>query len=135
MNVLLVLFALGGLAVSSYIYSKKRRHERLVCLMHKNCDTVVHSRYSALLFGIPNEVLGMIYFGLVAVVAVTVLLGFSSIGIFQLVPALVVIGGVAAGFSVVLIFIQAKILREWCDYCLISAAASIIIFLVELASV
>lgn len=135
MNALLVLFALGGLVVSWYIYYKKRRHERLTCLVNKDCDAVVHSRYSALLFGIPNEVMGMLYFGFVAVASFVVVAGVSSLGFLSLPLVLTILGGIAAVFSIVLIFIQAKVLRQWCDYCLISAVISIVIFLIELAAV
>lgn len=119
MMMLIMLFAVGGLLVSSYIYYKKRRHEKLVCLLRKDCDEVVRSRYSALLFGIPNEVLGMMYFGFVAVASV----------FLQLSLAVTVLGGIAAAFSLVLVFIQLAVIRRSCTYCLISAAISIIIFI------
>lgn len=135
MNVPVLLFAIGGLLTSWYIYYKKRRHERLTCLISRDCDKVVRSRYNALLFGIPNETLGMAYFGLVGITSIAMLLGLSSIGFLSLASTLTVVGGVAAAFSVVLIYIQAQVIKKWCDYCLISAVFSVVIVVIELMSV
>ena len=133
-SIWVLLLALSGFILSWYIYYKKRRNEKLVCIVGEDCDKVVHSKYSATL-GIPNEVLGMLYYGLVVILSGAIVLGINTIASLPLLTILAVIGGIAALFSAILILIQAFILKEWCEYCLASAAISIFIFIVELLAV
>ncbi len=134
MNVWVLPLAISGFAVSWYIYYKKKRNEKLVCIIGEDCDKVVRSKYGSLL-GVSNEVLGMGYYGLVAVLSGIILTGTGTILSFPLFTFLLIIGGGAALFSIVLLFIQSFILEELCEYCIVSAAASIIIFVVELLAV
>ncbi|MBI4122847.1 MAG: dienelactone hydrolase family protein [Parcubacteria group bacterium] len=127
-----ILFGLLGLAASLYIFIKKSRKEPLTCHIDKGCNVVVHSRYSRM-FGVPNEAIGVLYYGGVTALGVLALAGVQllSIPLF-----LLLFLGVAAGsalFSLVLIFIQAFVLKSWCEYCLISAGASFAIFLLAVA--
>jgi len=122
--------AIGGLAVSWLIYHKKNKNEKLVCIIGKDCDTVIHSQYSKTL-GIPNEILGILYYALVVALAILSYIGLEMIGPVPLPFFLLIIAGAAAIFSIVLIFIQAFVLKEWCEYCLVSATISIVIFVIE----
>lgn len=134
MNVWVLLLAISGFVVSWYIYYKKKGNKKLVCIIGEDCDKVVRSKYGSLL-GVSNEVLGMGYYGLVAVLSGIALTGTGTILSFPLFTFLLIIGGGAALFSIVLLFIQAFILKELCEYCIVSAVASIIIFVVELLAV
>lgn len=65
----LAIFALGvcGFLVARHIYKHKKPNQTpLVCPLKFDCDTVVHSDYSKV-FGIPVEILGMIYYALLSV--------------------------------------------------------------------
>lgn len=62
---LIIILSVLGFSVASYIRYKKSRNERLVCYMGDDCNKVVFSSYSTLL-GIPNEMIGMAYFSLMA---------------------------------------------------------------------
>lgn len=128
---LIIFAAFGGFLLAFYIWHKKSSSEKLVCPIGADCDAVVHSKYASF-FGIPVEVLGIFYYGLVGV----------SYGIFLAVPALVsavvlffVLTASAAAllFSLYLTFIQAVLLRQWCTWCLLSAGFCIFIFGAALA--
>lgn len=121
-----------GFCLSYYIYHKKERNEKLVCVIGDDCDKVVRSKYSALL-GVDNEGLGMFYYGLVAVTAVALLAVPGST--VTLLPLLATAGGLAALLSVILIFIQAFVIKEWCEYCIVSAGLSLFIFIIELVAI
>ncbi len=129
---LLIIFAaLGGFLLAAYIrYHKKSGRQRLVCPLGHDCDSVIHSEYS-LFFGIPVELLGLVYYGFVAV----------SYGIFLILPSaatpffvfsVLVLTTVAFLFSLYLTFIQAFVLREWCTWCLMSAGFCAVIFALAL---
>jgi uncharacterized membrane protein len=44
---------------------------------------------------------------------------------------MIVAGLLAALFSVYLLFVQFAVLKEWCEYCMISSAITIAIFIIE----
>lgn len=130
LNIILILLALGGFALSFYIYKKKQTNAVLVCPIGADCNSVVHSDYSKF-FGVPLEYIGMFYYGAVA----------ASYSIFLLIPSAVLapfalavlsLTSVALLFSAYLTFIQAFNLRQWCTWCLMSATLSAFIFAVSL---
>ena len=124
----LILSGLLGLAASFYIFIKKSKKEPLTCHIDKGCNVVVNSKYSRM-FGVPNEVIGVLYYGAVVALGLLTLAGAQLLSdpLF-----LLLFFGAAMGsalFSLVLIFVQAFVLKSWCEYCLVSAGASIAIFL------
>ncbi len=123
----LTLFGLLGFAASLYIFIKKSRKETLTCHIDKGCNVVVNSKYSRM-FGVQNEVIGLLYYGGVMILG---LLELAGIQILSVPLFLFLFLGVAAGsalFSLALIFVQAFVLKSWCEYCLVSAGSSIAIF-------
>lgn len=117
--------------ISFYIRHKKASREVLVCPLNSNCEEVIHSDFSKF-FGIPVEILGLLYYGFIA----------ASYGIILALPGfappyfhygLVLASAAAFLFSLYLTFIQAFTLREWCTWCLTSAMLSTIIFLSSVA--
>jgi len=96
-------------------------------VLGEDCNKVVYSRYAVTL-GIPNELLGMLYYGLIAVLyglflAVPGLETAMTILAFQTVTLL------AAVFSWYLIGVQLLVLKEWCEWCIASSVFSTLIFL------
>lgn len=129
------LLAIIGFLLSWFIFSKKKRNKKLVCFIGKDCNKVLYSKYSKLFFGISNEALGMVYYGVVVLFAILFFLEIGQIGALSLMPLLLIITGVASVFSLVLIYLQAFVIREWCEYCLMSAGINIVIFILELVMV
>jgi len=122
--------ALLGFSLSAYIFRKHQTNEKFVCIIGSDCNIVINSRYNRLL-GVDNECLGMLYYASVVIVAgVLMTAGVTALGIpigwFLLGAATV-----SAIFGVVLSGIQFFILNEFCEYCLTSAALSILIFLIQ----
>ena len=114
-----------GLALASYIAWKKKRGERLVCMIGEDCDKVVHSSYARTL-GIPNEYLGMLYYGVLAATYAVFLFApeVQAYTVFRFLP---LVTAAAAAFSTYLVFVQTFVLKEWCEWCLASAGLSILI--------
>lgn len=128
----ILLLSVGGFVVSFHIYHKKRKEEPLTCIIGEDCEKVVRSKYSSLLLGIPNEVLGMLYYGVVTLLAAALLYGASTIFSFSLATVLYILACAAVLFSLILTLIQIFLLKEYCEYCLLSAAISLAIFILEL---
>lgn len=125
-DLFILILALAGFAVSFNINRKKSNKEKLVCLIGEDCDKVVHSRY-ATTFGVDNQIFGMIYYFSIAVFAATLIGGLVWPSLIILLFKLATIG--AALFSIYLISVQAFILKEWCEWCLVSAFLSFFICL------
>ena|SRR3989338_524816 len=125
-NVFLMALGWAGFALASYIFLKKWYQESLVCPLKAHCDPVIHSEFATFV-GIPVEILGMFYYGSVAVF-------YGMLAIVPIVPGstvsflAVMFSTTAFLFSLYLTFIQAFAIRQWCSWCLVSAGISTTIF-------
>ncbi len=129
-TVWLIGLGIVGLLLSGFIHHKKRKKEKLVCVIGEDCDKVINSRFSEMM-GVPNEVLGMLFYA--AIIGITMFLtaGMTSVSSFSLITVRFIMSGVAALFSLFLTYIQLVLLKEWCEYCLVNAAVTIAIFGVQ----
>ncbi|MBU6431574.1 MAG: hypothetical protein KGJ58_04575 [Patescibacteria group bacterium] len=113
-----IIIATAGFFLARYIFTKKRRKEKLVCLLDSDCDAVVHSRYSTFL-GVPLEIFGMFYFAFIALFFLSAIFlpQLNSPYLLIFIPA---IAFVSFLFSIYLASIQILLIKEWCMWCLIS---------------
>lgn len=125
MNIIIFILAFIGLAISyKILYNKK--HEIHVCPIGSNCKTVLQSSHNRFL-GIPNEINGIIYYGIILVLyGITIP---SLVPIPSLKTFLLVLSGGAFIFSIYLTFIQGVQLKKWCTWCIGSAIVSTGIFI------
>ncbi|MDA2922666.1 vitamin K epoxide reductase family protein [Patescibacteria group bacterium AH-259-L07] len=132
LHIVLIFIAFSGFSLSFYIYHKKRLKQAVVCPMGGKCEEVIYSEYSRFL-GIPIELLGMVYYGIIALsyglflvysVVVTPFTVFLVLGITI----------IAFLFSLYLTFLQVFSIRQWCSWCLISAGFCTSIFVLALAA-
>jgi uncharacterized membrane protein len=128
-----IFFVLGlfGFWVARHIYKHKRsKDEPLVCMVGFDCHAVVHSDYSKF-FGIPVEILGMLYYAIVSLFYLYFMaMQFSMPE--NIVSFLVLISFTAFMFSLYLISVQIFILKKGCSWCIVSAIISMCIFLLTL---
>ncbi len=131
-NVFLMFIAFSGFLVAFFIFQEKKMKRPLVCPLKANCELVIHSDYSHF-FGIPVEILGMIYYSSVALLhAGLILYPFSFPE--QVVSFMAAVTVFSFLFSLYLVFIQVFVIKQWCSWCMSSAVFSIIIFIVTLAN-
>ena len=120
-----ISICLVGIIVSSWMFFKKHRHQKLSCPRNNPCDLVMHSRFSKT-FGLSNELLGILYFSLVLMLIFLPLLGFSPIWDLYILFFVVIFGAL---FSIYLIGLQAFYIRAWCAWCLGVAFVNFILIL------
>ncbi|MDO8623748.1 MAG: vitamin K epoxide reductase family protein [bacterium] len=123
---LIIICALGGFSLATFIYFKKKQPKPLICPIGHSCDPVVRSSYSHFM-GIPVEVSGILYY-LLIVLSYSALAMYPAMKTGWVELALVGFSGAAFLFSVYLTSVQAFILKEWCTWCLMSALLCMIIF-------
>lgn len=119
----LIFLAFAGFGIAFFIRIKKEGG---------GCDPVICSNYSEFL-GIPNELLGVIYYILIAG-GYGLLLVFPQLMIPPIVFGLIVLSSLALLFSLYLFFVQALILKKWCRWCLLALALNVLIFAVVVLS-
>ena len=123
MIALLVLSYLGFMD-AFYLTVKHFTGSALQCSVFDGCDAVTSSKYAEIL-GIPLALLGALYylgifFGAILLHTtknrtIAILLSFATI----------------LGFltSIVLVYLQAIVLEQYCEYCMLSALSSTLIFI------
>lgn len=121
-----IFAAFGGFLLAFYIRHKKGTHEKMICPLHSDCEVVIWSEYSRF-FGIPVEILGLFYYGAIAVFYGALLL-FPALASSFVTFIVVALTTAAFLFSLYLTFIQAFALKQWCTWCLMSAGLCTIIF-------
>jgi uncharacterized membrane protein len=128
------ILALGvcGFLVAKHIRNHKIKNTPLVCPIRFDCHTVVHSDYSRFL-GIPVEVLGMIYYGLVSL-SYLFFIFMPGIMPITLVNFLIAATLIAFLFSLYLIAVQIFILKKGCSWCIVSAFISALIFILTVVT-
>ena len=127
----LIILSLVGFSVSFYIYHAKKYNRKMYCIIGKNCDEVVNSKYGKT-FGVENTVPGMLYYAIIFIYGILL---FSNGNIFKgnIIYYFVVSASIASVlFSIYLTGVQAFVLKKWCEYCIVSSIASLLILLVLL---
>ncbi len=125
-HLIIIFAAFIGFFICWYIRHKKAKKEHLVCPLYQKCDQVIHSNFSIFL-GIPIELLGLAYYLLTAI-GYGILLAIPAANVVGITFPIFSITAAAFLFSIYLTFIQAFALREFCSWCLTSAALCTIIF-------
>ncbi|MDP3734262.1 MAG: vitamin K epoxide reductase family protein [Nanoarchaeota archaeon] len=122
----LLVLAVIGILISGYLMMKHRQAKPLVCPLDHDCSTVTESKWSHLLY-LRNETLGLLFY-LSLIMGTFVSLMYSPLAatiyfLFFLVCALVIM------VSSFLVYVQAKIIKDYCFYCLISTVINLLLFL------
>ena len=118
----LLILAIFGIIISSYlIYSRKKYNKVLICPTNE-CNDVLKSKYSNM-FPIKNDTLGLIYY-LIILGTYFLLTNLMT----ELLIYLKIISSIALIFSIYLLYVQVKILRKHCIYCILPAIINMFIF-------
>jgi len=120
--------AFVGMVDAIYVALHSSRGFLLPCGLAGGCDQVLNSPYAAIL-GIPVAWFGLAFYLTTAACALFALFGFDEA--LRLSFALV---SLALGFTVYLLYLQAIVIRAFCDYCLLSALLVTLIFVFHLWS-
>jgi uncharacterized membrane protein len=122
------LVALAGLVDAIYLTIHHYTGEKVPCSVTGGCEAVLNSAYAEIA-GIPLAAFGaaayFVAFSLAILAAFGNRLMWKVFGLQAL---------LMAGFSIYLIYVQKFIIHEFCQYCLLSAATSVTLFLIALFS-
>jgi len=120
-----ILFLVGGsigFIDSAYLSVLHYKNVILPCSLGE-CETVLTSQYAAI-FGVPNALLGVFYY--LAVIIFSVLYMDTKRPKYILAAmAMIMVGSV---FTLWFIYLQAFVIKAFCEYCLWSAGVTAVLF-------
>lgn len=119
----LIVLGLLGLINASYIFWKRNKEKHMDCPLNSDCMAVIESKWSRI-FYIKNDTLGIIFY--ILVLALSVYLLFTESMLLRY--SLITITFFAVLFSLFLLYIQARIIKNYCFYCLISSFITLLVF-------
>lgn len=122
------LVALIGLVDAVYLTLKHLSDEVVPCSLIEGCEKVLSSPYAEI-FGIPIAAFGAIAYFTAFSLAV-----LAAFGDRRMWPLFGVLSAVMAAFSVWLLYLQAFVIGAFCQFCLISAATSLLLLGLYIAS-
>jgi uncharacterized membrane protein len=116
-----ILFTLSaiGIAISTYLVRTRFAHEHAVCPIGGGCTMVLESKYNRLFF-IHNDLVGLAFYFVMAFIAGFLVIGVEPVPLWSVLAAMAVTS--AAVMSLFLIYLQWRVIKAWCFWCLMSAA-------------
>ena len=120
--------SLIGLADSAYLTAKHYTGKDVPCNIITGCEQVLNSQYAEI-FGVPTAAFGATAYFLAFSLAI--LTFYGNVKLWNLFGGLV---SIMAIFTLWLVYLQAFVIGAFCQFCLISAATSITLFLIYILS-
>src|SRR5438874_10442800 len=118
LTVLIVIFALAGVVVSTVVLKEHYSTETSPCDINAKWDCgIVNKTPYSLFHGIPVAMIGIVGYALIGVLA----------GRFPILTALACLGGLA--FALRLTDFEWKVIQVWCIYCVSSQVIIACVFL------
>jgi uncharacterized membrane protein len=121
-----IVLTILGFADTGYLVYKHSKKKPMVCPLDHDCSKVTESKWSVVL-GVRNEVLGFLFY----LALFAGILGAIVFPAFQGLLILFVFMGAGVGvlYSIVLVGIQLVVIKDYCFYCMISAAITLLLFI------
>jgi len=115
-----LLFTLAALGVSetAYLIRQKLAQKNPTCVIGRECHQVLNSKYSNL-FVVPNAFLGLAFYVAIMFMTAFVVIEIGPIVWWGTVIKFCILLGMIA--SAMLTYIQWRVIRVWCFWCVMSA--------------
>lgn len=117
-HALLFTLACIGISETVYLIRKKRADEKPFCVLGETCQIVLQSKYNKT-FGVPNEILGVLFYVTVSVITAFLVIEVEPLNFWELAAKGLIYAG--AVMSLYFVFLQWKVLKAWCFWCMMSA--------------
>lgn len=122
-----LLFTLSAIGIAETVYLVKKRiaDEKPHCVIGGGCQLVLRSKFNKIFF-IHNDIAGLLFYIVMAFVTAFMVLEIR-LDLAALSSKILV--GAGSLMSLFLVFLQWKVIKAWCFWCLMSALT---IFLMQL---
>lgn len=128
-----LLFTLAAIGISETVYLIRKRiaQERPVCIIGQECHQVLESKYNKIL-GIPTDITGLVFYVVISLITAFLVIGLEPIVWLDRLAKVLILGG--AFVSLYFIYLQWRVIKAWCLWCLISAFTTFFMALIVLTS-
>ncbi len=131
-HALLFTIAAVGISEAAYLVRKRIAAEAPVCPIGGGCETVLRSQYNKI-FGIHNDLLGLTFYIFAAITTGAIVIydndpALQSLLVFIL--EVMLLG--ATVMSAIFFYLQWKVIKAWCFWCLMSALTIVIMDIIVL---
>ena len=130
-HALLFTLAAIGIAEAVYLIRKRMAMEKPVCILGEECHVVLESKYNKI-FGVHNDVLGLAFYITVSFITAFLVIGVEPIVLWVLLANLAIGGGAVMSFF--LVYLQWRVIKAWCIWCVMSALTIFFMGLILLTS-
>ena len=131
-HALLFTVAAIGISETAYLIRKRIAAQSPVCPIGTGCDTVLRSRYNRLFFGFHNDAAGMVFY--LAIAGLTAVLVIMDAPPVWVPLAILFLLAGATLLSALFTYLQWRIIRAWCFWCLVSAATVVVMDFIVLTA-
>lgn len=122
-TIIAAVFAFIGLVDSAYLTAKHYTGKNVPCNIITGCEQVLNSQYSEI-FGIPTAAFGAFAYFLAFSLAILTFYGNSKMwNLFGILSVIMMI------FTIWLVYLQAFVIGAFCQFCLLSAITSTMLFI------
>lgn len=120
MTAFALLFTIAAIGISETVYliKTRMRFEKPICPIGEQCATVLTSIYSRLFF-VPNDVWGLLFYVVSAFIAAFLVIGVEPMVFWYAILNIAIIAG--SLFSIFLTYLQWRVIKAWCFWCVMSA--------------
>ncbi len=123
-----VIFALIGLGDAVYLTVHHYTNEKVPCSLITGCEQVLASEYAEM-FGIPTALFGAFAYFLAFCLALLAAFGNRKMWfVYGLMTTVMFI------FTVYLVYLQGIVIEAFCQFCLLSALTTTVLFIIALVS-
>ena len=130
-HALIFTLAAIGISVTAYLIRKKVAQERPVCIIGQDCHQVLESTYNKML-GIPNEILGLVFYVVITLITAFLVIGIEPTTWWDILLKIIILSG--AIMSTWFMYVQWRIIKVWCFWCVMSATTVFIMAIIVLTS-
>ena len=128
-----LIFTLSALGISETVYLiKKRLMAQLpICPIGEGCTKVLTSKWSKI-FIVPNDVLGLLFYIVCSFIMALLVIGIGPLMFWNnIIKILLITGSVMSLFFT---YLQFKVIKAWCFWCLMSASTIWLMLIIILLS-
>jgi len=124
-----IIFSLIAFFISSYLTILHFQNTIPPCTF-SGCEVVLTSQYAQIL-GIPVSLLGAIFYGSILALSVSLFSNFK-ISIFRIYLIVISVGILVSSYF---LFLQIVVIKEFCQYCLVTELCTLILFTIGVSEI
>jgi uncharacterized membrane protein len=119
-NIPILILSFIGIAITLYLTIAHILKKKVICPINsKSCNIVLDSKYSKT-FGVKNEIIGLAYYS-------AIIITFFVIESTTLILAIKTASILAMLYSIILLCIQIKVLKNYCSWCIMTAIINLLL--------